>query len=85
MPKRRADARWASLLRRERQPASSERRDPSSEAAGRHPLPRGNQKLVGTAHVHFPNGGGYSYSRRPKCDKLAGALYLIDDAPLQAF
>jgi hypothetical protein len=40
------------------------------------------QKLIGTAHVHFPNGGGYSYFRCPKCDRLAGILYLVDDAPL---
>jgi hypothetical protein len=39
------------------------------------------QKLIGTAHVRFPNGGGFSYFRCPKCDKLAGVLYLIDDAP----
>jgi hypothetical protein len=29
--------------------------------------------------------GATAIPRRPKCDKLAGALYLIDDAPLQAF
>jgi hypothetical protein len=40
------------------------------------------QKLIGTAHVRFPNGGGYSYFRCPNCDKLAGVLYLVDDAPL---
>ena len=39
------------------------------------------QKLIGTAHVRFPNGGGYSYFRCPRCDRLAGVLYLIDDAP----
>jgi hypothetical protein len=39
------------------------------------------QKLIGTAHVRFPSGGGFSYFRCPKCDKLAGVLYLIDDAP----
>jgi hypothetical protein len=39
------------------------------------------QKLIGTAHVSFPNGGGYSFFRCPTCDRLAGALYLIDDAP----
>jgi hypothetical protein len=42
----------------------------------------GKQKLIGTAHVRFPNGGGYSFFRCPKCDKLAGVLYLVDDAPL---
>ena len=45
------------------------------------PFPNGKQKLIGTAHVHFPNGGGYSYFRCPRCGKLAGVLYLIDDAP----
>ena len=39
------------------------------------------QKRIGTAHVRFPNGGGYSYFRCPRCDRLAGVLYLIDDAP----
>jgi hypothetical protein len=39
------------------------------------------QKLVGTAHVRFPNGGGYSFFCCPQCDKLAGVVYLIDDAP----
>jgi hypothetical protein len=45
------------------------------------PFPNGKQKLIGTAHVHFPNGGGYSYFRCPRCAKLAGVLYLIDDTP----
>jgi hypothetical protein len=45
------------------------------------PFPNGKTKLIGTAHVRFPNGGGYSFFRCPKCDKLAGVLYLIDDAP----
>ena len=39
------------------------------------------QKRIGTAHVRFPNGGGFSYFRCPRCDRLAGVLYLIDDAP----
>ena len=39
------------------------------------------QKLIGTAHVRFRNGGGYSCFRCPRCDRLAGVLYLIDDAP----
>jgi hypothetical protein len=38
------------------------------------------QKLIGTADVRFPNGGGFSYFRCPKCDQLAGVLYLIHDA-----
>jgi hypothetical protein len=37
------------------------------------------QKLIGTAHVRFPNGGGHF--RCPRSGKLAGVLYLIDDAP----
>jgi hypothetical protein len=46
------------------------------------PFPNGTTKLIGTGHVHFPNGGGYSYFVCPKCAKLAGVLYLIDDALL---
>jgi hypothetical protein len=42
----------------------------------------GKQKLIGTAHVRFPNGGGYSFFRCPKCDRLAGVLYLVEDVPL---
>ena len=45
------------------------------------PFPNGTTKLIGTGHVHFPNGGGYSYFICPKCAKLACKLYLIDDAP----
>jgi hypothetical protein len=46
------------------------------------PFPNGKTKLIGTGHVRFPNGGGYSYFICPKCAKLARTLYLIDDAPL---
>jgi hypothetical protein len=49
------------------------------------PFPGGKQKLVGTAHVHFPNGEGYSYSPLPEVPQARGRLYLIDDAPPQAF
>jgi hypothetical protein len=45
------------------------------------PFPDGKDKLIGTAHTHFPRGGGYSYFRCPRCDRLAGVLYLIDDTP----
>jgi len=45
------------------------------------PFPNGKTKLIGVGHVRFPNGGGYSYFVCPKCAKLAGVLYLIDDAP----
>jgi len=45
------------------------------------PFPNGKTKLIGVGHVRFPNGGGYSYFVCPKCAKLAGTLYLIDDAP----
>lgn len=45
------------------------------------PFPNGKTKLIGTGHVRFPNGGGYSYFLCPKCAKLARVLYLIDDAP----
>jgi hypothetical protein len=39
------------------------------------------QKLIGTAHVRFPNGGGFSYFVCARCGKLAGVLYVVDDAP----
>jgi hypothetical protein len=45
------------------------------------PFPNGTTKLIGTAHTHFPNGGGWSYFICPKCAKLASKLYLIGDAP----
>jgi hypothetical protein len=45
------------------------------------PFPDGTTKLIGTGHVRFPNGGGWSYFVCPKCAKLAVTLYLIDDAP----
>jgi hypothetical protein len=38
-------------------------------------------KLVSTAHVRFPNGGGWSYFICPRCAKRAATIYLIDDAP----
>jgi hypothetical protein len=47
-------------------------------------FPGGKQKLIRTAHVRFPNGGGYSYFVCPGCGRLAGVLYLVDDAPLCA-
>jgi hypothetical protein len=39
------------------------------------------QRLIGTAHVRFPNGGGWSYFTCPRCARRAVTLYLIDDAP----
>ena len=45
------------------------------------PFPNGTNKLIGTGHVRFPNGGGWSFFVCPKCAKLAGTLYLIDGAP----
>jgi hypothetical protein len=45
------------------------------------PFPNGQSKLIGAGHVRFPNGGGWSFFVCPKCAKLAGTLYLIDDAP----
>jgi hypothetical protein len=45
------------------------------------PFPNGATKLIGTAHVWFPRRGGYSYFLCPKCAKLAGVLYLVEDAP----
>jgi hypothetical protein len=46
------------------------------------PFPNGKVKLIGTAHVRFPNGGGWSYFLCPKCAKLAVVLHLVDDTPL---
>ena len=46
------------------------------------PFPGGKVKLIDTAHVSFPNGGGFSYFVCPKCAKLAVQLWLIEDAPL---
>jgi hypothetical protein len=46
------------------------------------PFPNGKVKLIGTGHVRLKYGGGYSYFVCPKCNRLAGRLYLIDDAPL---
>jgi hypothetical protein len=46
------------------------------------PFPNGKTKLIGTGHVRLKHGGGYSYFVCPKCARLAGKLYLIDDAPL---
>ena len=40
------------------------------------------QKRIGTAHVRFPNGGGWSYFICGKCARLAQKLYSIDDRPL---
>jgi hypothetical protein len=45
------------------------------------PFPDGSTKLIGTKHVRFPNGGGWSYFICPKCAKRAATLYLIEDAP----
>jgi hypothetical protein len=46
------------------------------------PFPGSKEKLIGMAHVRFPNGGGWSYFVCPACAKLAQTLYSIDDAPL---
>ena len=42
------------------------------------------QKLTGTAHVRFPNGGGWSFFVCPGCAKLAQNLWSIGDRPLCA-
>jgi hypothetical protein len=39
------------------------------------------RRLIGTAHVRFPNGSSFSYFHCPRCAKLAGTIYLIDDEP----
>jgi hypothetical protein len=45
------------------------------------PFPDGSTKLINTAHVRFPNGGGWSYFRCPKCDRRVRQLYLIGKSP----
>jgi hypothetical protein len=45
------------------------------------PFPDGSTKLINTAHVRFPNGGGWSLFRCPKCDRRATLLYLIGKSP----
>jgi hypothetical protein len=40
-----------------------------------------NTKVLSTAHVRFPNGGGWSYFRCPKCGARSKKLWLIADAP----
>jgi hypothetical protein len=47
-------------------------------------FPGGKQKIIGTAHVRFPNGGGWSFFVCPGCAKLAQNLWSIDDRPLCA-
>jgi hypothetical protein len=41
----------------------------------------GKDRLIGTKHTWFANGGGYSYFVCPGCARRASRLYLIDDAP----
>ena len=83
MPKRRSDAHFRRFFDEFTKLRISRLRatgvvDPAKRYAH---IPIGEkQKLIGTAHVRFPNGGGYSI-RCPRCDRLAGVLYLIDDAP----
>jgi hypothetical protein len=46
------------------------------------PFPNGKVKLIGAAHVRFPNGGGWSYFLCPKCARRKRVLHLVDDTPL---
>jgi hypothetical protein len=84
MPKRRSDAHFRRFFYEFTKLRISRLRatgvvDPAKRFAL---IPIGDkQKLIGTAHVRFRNGGGYSYFRCPRCDRLAGVVYLIDDAP----
>jgi hypothetical protein len=84
MPKRRADAdgrRFFDEFQSVR--VSRLRASGVIDPAKRHAvISFGNkQKLIGTAHVRFPNGGGYSYFCCPGCGRLAGVLYLVNDTP----
>jgi hypothetical protein len=45
-------------------------------------FPTGKDKLIGTAHVHFPQGGGWSFFTCPNCNRLASKLWDIEDRPL---
>jgi hypothetical protein len=48
------------------------------------PFPGGKQKLIGTAHIHFPQSGGWSFFKCPKCNRLTSKLWDIEDRPLCA-
>jgi hypothetical protein len=53
--------------------------DPSKSYAV---IPIGDKtKVLSTAHVRFPNGGGWSYFRCPKCGGRKKKLWLVDAAP----
>jgi hypothetical protein len=41
----------------------------------------GKTKVLSTAHVRFPNGGGWSYFRCPKCGGRSKKLWLVNGAP----
>lgn len=86
MPKRRADADTRRFFDEFEKVRVSRFRatgviDPAKRTA-LIPFPNSSRvKLIDTAHTQLKHGGGYSYFACPKCGKLAGALYLIDDAP----
>jgi hypothetical protein len=48
------------------------------------PFPSGTKKLIGTAHIHFPQGGGRSFLKCPTCNRLTSKLWDIEDRPLCA-
>ena len=84
MPKRRSDAHSRRFLDQYPKIRVSRFRatgvvDPAKRYAL---IPVGERtKLLYTAHVRFPNGGGWSYFICPKCTRRAVTLYLIEDAP----
>jgi hypothetical protein len=45
------------------------------------PFPNGKKKLLGVAHIRLKHNGGWSFFICPKCARLTGKLFDIDDAP----
>jgi hypothetical protein len=45
------------------------------------PFPGGKQKLINVAHIRLKHNGGWSFFICPKCARLTGKLFDIDDAP----
>jgi hypothetical protein len=88
MPKRRADADHRRFLDEFASVRVSRLRatsviDPAKRQAVI-PFPGGTRKLIGTAHIHFPQGGGWSFFKCPRCNRLTSKLWDIEDWPLCA-
>jgi hypothetical protein len=78
MPKRRSDADFRRFLDQYPKIWISRFRatgvvDPANRYAH---IPIGEKtKLLNTAHLRFPNGGGWSYFIRSRCARLAATLH----------